>query len=278
MNNRLFLSLTTWPFVLSLVVLLLNDWWFKSAYPNIVTGKLSDFSGIAIVALLSLSIWPKRTRTVYLGISAFFLWWKSPLSNSAIEFFNLLAPFAIGRTVDYTDLLALIVLPICGHIAVHTTAFAISGPTLRRMLLAPIAATTIFAIMGTSALPVRQDYVVRRTESADALRRDAISEIIGQVAEQHGLKKNCALCAVHSDGAEYGESGLKMTYKFLNSDAVSFNIEEGSVCFFFCKTAQEKIDALTSALKLRLKDRFKGLEYVEPLKNVEWPRIDKNRP
>jgi hypothetical protein len=47
--------LTTWPFVLALTTLIANDAWLKSAWPGLITGKLSDVAGIAVVALLALS-------------------------------------------------------------------------------------------------------------------------------------------------------------------------------------------------------------------------------
>ncbi|MCY7387503.1 MAG: hypothetical protein LH481_05460 [Burkholderiales bacterium] len=58
MRKRIASVLTTWPFVISLAVLILNDWWLKSAFPGTLTGKLSDFAGIAVVALLLLAAWP----------------------------------------------------------------------------------------------------------------------------------------------------------------------------------------------------------------------------
>ncbi|HEU4589588.1 MAG TPA: hypothetical protein VFS13_01665 [Steroidobacteraceae bacterium] len=39
--------LTTWPFVLALATLIVNDAWLKPNYPGLVTGKLSDFAGIS---------------------------------------------------------------------------------------------------------------------------------------------------------------------------------------------------------------------------------------
>ena len=69
MNARTRLAgvITTWPFVLSLVALLLNDFWLKRAAPGVVTGKLSDFAGLAIVTLLLLALWQQRRRVVYLA-------------------------------------------------------------------------------------------------------------------------------------------------------------------------------------------------------------------
>jgi hypothetical protein len=47
--------LTTWPLLLALATLIVNDAWLKSAYPGLISGKLSDIAGIAVVALLGMS-------------------------------------------------------------------------------------------------------------------------------------------------------------------------------------------------------------------------------
>lgn len=44
-------TVLSWPFLVCLGVLLANDWWLKAAYPNAITGKLSDLSGVAVVGM-----------------------------------------------------------------------------------------------------------------------------------------------------------------------------------------------------------------------------------
>ncbi|MDB5968474.1 MAG: hypothetical protein JWQ90_924 [Hydrocarboniphaga sp.] len=80
MRNRLSNTLTSWPFLACLVCLLLNDWWLKPAVPSVVTGKLSDFAGIAVVGMVLLSISPTRRLVIFLALSLVFLWWKSSAS------------------------------------------------------------------------------------------------------------------------------------------------------------------------------------------------------
>lgn len=46
------------PIVLvSLVVLVLNDHWFKAAAPGLITGKLSDVAGLTVFPVMALAIW-----------------------------------------------------------------------------------------------------------------------------------------------------------------------------------------------------------------------------
>ncbi|MES3024536.1 MAG: hypothetical protein V4857_23455 [Pseudomonadota bacterium] len=263
MRNRLSSIITTWPFLIALSVLLLNDWWLKFAYPGSVTGKLSDVAGIAVVAMLLLAAWPARRRVIYLALSAFFLWWKSPLSAPMIAFVNSVAPLPIGRVVDYTDLLALAILPACRQLVANHAAYAISGPALRRLLLAPIACMTIVAITATSVMRTQQEYVVRRTAAGDALRVEELAEAINSAATGQGLA--CEKRADKLDGLTCRNNNLHMDYIFLDRDAVAFTIQAHPEGLFFGRSGTAQADALRAALKSVLAERFRGLEYVEQL-------------
>src|SRR5690349_2873934 len=97
-RSRLLTLFTTWPFVLALVLLLVNDGLLKQAYPGILTGKLSDFAGLVVVALPLFAAFPRHARAIYLAIGGAFLWWKSPASGAFISYMNETLPMNIGRT------------------------------------------------------------------------------------------------------------------------------------------------------------------------------------
>lgn len=99
-------------FLVGLFLLLLNDFVLKSEFHNFFTGKLSDFAGLFIFPLFFAAFFPKRKLFIYLLTSIFFGFWKSPYSQSLIDFLNSFQFFVIGRTVDYTDLIALFVVPV----------------------------------------------------------------------------------------------------------------------------------------------------------------------
>lgn len=106
--------LLNWPFLVALLVLLLNDHWWKWTFSNGLTGKLSDVAGLVLLPLFLCAIKPSWWRFFLLISALSFCFWKSPYSQSLIDGYNQLAWIPIQRVVDYTDLWALWVLPLVG--------------------------------------------------------------------------------------------------------------------------------------------------------------------
>jgi hypothetical protein len=85
MKNSIY---TTWPLLLSVFLLILNDRVFKYSFPGIVTGKISDFSGIFLIVLVLRDVFPKKVLETSVFVVGLFLYWKSPYSQALIEFIN----------------------------------------------------------------------------------------------------------------------------------------------------------------------------------------------
>lgn len=99
-------------FLTALVVLICNDQIWKYTYANALTGKLSDIAGLILLPPALAFLFP-RLQGRAIGWSAlFFILWKTPWASPLIEWYNTLAPMPISRVVDYTDYLALLVLPL----------------------------------------------------------------------------------------------------------------------------------------------------------------------
>lgn len=141
MRQRLY-PLTNLYFVSLLVILLANDFYFKYEYHNWITGKLSDFAGIFVFVYFWTTLFPRQKNVVCILTGFLFILWKSPYSQPFINFFNENF-YSIDRTVDMSDLLALLVLPIsCSD----------SEAKYRKpdVLPIPIAVLTIFSFCATS--------------------------------------------------------------------------------------------------------------------------------
>ena len=260
-RSRILVIFTTWPFLLALALLLVNDALLKQAYPGFITGKLSDFAGLAVIALPLLAAFPRRSRAIYLALAAAFLWWKSPASGAFISCMNDVLPMNIGRTVDFGDLIALAVLPVCARYVASEPRSFLKRESLHRWLLPPVVMVTLFGVMATSKAPaVRHDFEVRALESSAPFPRDGIVDAIGEVARSRGLKPAEAN-PPHWEGAFEGR-GVLLTYTFKGPTGIAVGIQPNSGAFG--NGEERKAVKLRDEIKKTLSLRFKGLEFVDP--------------
>lgn len=249
--------LVTWPFVVSLAALIVNDACLKAAFPGVITGKLSDIAGISVVALLLLARFPQRRGAVYAGIAVAFAWWKSPLSQPLIDALGL------ARTVDFTDLVALCVMPACARVALRVEDFKLPGEGLRRLVRLPLMVCTVLALMATSLPPpYQQGYRIRAVKSDEPLKRADIARVLQQEAEAFGMK--CLECGKPQDHGLFG--GNKMTLEYRFEDWFVLEVEtsarqDGA----FTPSREKKLWELNQNIKSRLARLQPGLEYAETL-------------
>ncbi|WP_196894658.1 hypothetical protein [Aureivirga marina] len=132
-------------FLLALILLLLNDFVLKGFYNNWLTGKLSDFAGLFIFPLFWTAFFSKHKRILFWLTGLFFIFWKSPFSQIIIDTWNNFGIFSISRVVDYSDLIALLVLPLSFY-------FESKKEKITTIRLSPIIPLTfaIFAFVATS--------------------------------------------------------------------------------------------------------------------------------
>lgn len=106
------LSLFTRPlFLLGLILLLTNDFYLKSAFPSMLTGKLSDFAGLFIFPYFFSVFFKDQAKYIYLITGIFFFYWKLEIAQPFITFIASITHLPLYRTVDVTDWIALLILP-----------------------------------------------------------------------------------------------------------------------------------------------------------------------
>ena len=171
--------LCTPAFLLALALLLLNDFWWKSAYGNFLTGKLSDFAGLFAFGLFWMALFPQHKKTAGLMAGLWFVFWKSPYSQPLIDHWNAITGLEYARVVDYGDLWALLMLPLAYFFA--------QRPKVQQPLrLSPVLplGIAIFAFFATSKdretpadfpvdaefeLPLSRDTIAQRLDRADSI-------------------------------------------------------------------------------------------------------------
>ncbi|MFC0513206.1 hypothetical protein ACFFGT_03305 [Mucilaginibacter angelicae] len=114
--NRNHYLIFNWIFIAGLLLLALNDHYFKQHYTSWLTGKLSDFAGLLIFPMFLLFLFPKLSKWSVIVTGLFFIFWKTPFSTGFIEAYNKISFIPITRTVDYSDYIALSVLPLSWYL------------------------------------------------------------------------------------------------------------------------------------------------------------------
>ena len=98
-------------FLASIFLLLINDFYLKYEYHNYLTGKLSDFAGLFAFPYFFSCFFPKKIKPIYILSGLLFVIWKSDYSQPIFDFAHSYG-IGIDRTVDYSDLISLLILPI----------------------------------------------------------------------------------------------------------------------------------------------------------------------
>lgn len=146
--------LTSPGFVISLSLLLINDFYLKSALNIPFTGKLSDFAGLFAFTLFWIALFPRFRRAICLGIALSFIFWKSIYSQPFIDLWNGLGIVRFSREVDLTDLVALSVLPL----AYSYASRRMPGRVVPNWVPTSLALIAVFAFTATSYRTKYEDY------------------------------------------------------------------------------------------------------------------------
>lgn len=151
-------------FIISVVLLLVNDHYLKPACPGFVTGKLSDVAGLFAFATFLSALFERRRLAVHIITAIGFILWKLPAADLLIDAANTLLPFTIGRSVDYGDLWALLVLPAsyayASHILAKEVRFEESRMRFIRHAMALVAGIAFCASVTVPIPTIKQYYYI----------------------------------------------------------------------------------------------------------------------
>lgn len=135
-------------FIFSILLLALNDHFFKFQFGNWFTGKFSDILGIITLPLLLNFMFPKLKLKALVITVLFFTFWKSPYSEFLIHFYNSISPISITRVPDYSDLWAFLFLPIPYFLI--TRRELLHQIRLKKISVFPVLVVSVFVLMSTS--------------------------------------------------------------------------------------------------------------------------------
>jgi hypothetical protein len=134
-------------FLVSLFVLIFNDFYLKETYHNWATGKLSDIAGVIVFAFFLTAFRSDLKKHLFIITAFLFAFWKSEASQILIDSWNAMSLVTIQRTVDYTDIFCLLIfIPLYGY----RPRPIIPKINTKKLIIYPTVAATLFAIVATS--------------------------------------------------------------------------------------------------------------------------------
>lgn len=151
-------------FLAALALLILNDSYLKFAFGGMVTGKLSDFAGLFAFPFLWSVIFFDHRRLVHALTLFIFIFWKLPISTPAIGWINAILGTTMARVVDYTDLVALISVPV-SFWYINRRFKQLSGSSTNYAVAVAICVISLVAFVATSFLQFSGKLNVRVGES-----------------------------------------------------------------------------------------------------------------
>ena len=173
-------------FLTALSLLILNDWYLKPVFHNQVTGKLSDFAGLLAFPFFLSIVFPSGKKVIHVVTAILFITWKSELVQPFIDLVNHLG-IPIERTLDYSDLWALVCVPISYLIVYGKECYKLKPITNKLTLV-----VSLMAFVATTLPPSSyKTYAdINKIYSFKFSKRELISRLnMVQLAEVRSINK-----------------------------------------------------------------------------------------
>jgi hypothetical protein len=160
-------------FIICVLTLILNDWYFKTTFHNALTGKLSDIAGLFAFPYLLSALFPSKTLKIHIWTGLLFTSWKSEFSQPIIDIINGIG-IPVNRTIDFTDNFALFSIFI-SYISLKSDFSLTIKPLLQKTLIV----VSSLSFMATSvAPPTKKKFVSINKEYEFAFsKRELISRL-----------------------------------------------------------------------------------------------------
>ncbi len=259
-------------FILSLGLLLLNDFYLKYEFSNFLTGKLSDVAGLFLFPYFLSSLRIRWTKTIYIGTGILFLFWKSPLSQEVI---NLSQTIGIGfnRVIDYTDLFALLILPFSFRYFQQKLS---TEQKIGKCLTIPLGVISLFAIWATT-LP-REKVELNLNVNEEYELEMSKSELFNSMQPGHGysdtLEKNLrdSLFYLHFDILDESRADVTALSTIISIDSNRTELRLEKILYgyitggLFSGVDKDDIEHFKSISAEEFKTHFTTY-FIEPIQN-----------
>lgn len=247
-------------FILSVLLLLLNDFYLKAEYHNFLTGKLSDFSGLFAFPFFFSCLFPQKKKFIHIATAILFVFWKSVYCQVFIDGINGFG-IPVTRVVDFTDNIALISI-IASYLVMKSD---LNYKSIKPALLYSIMFISLFSFTATSMMHrgmkyANQLYEIDEVYSFDFSREELISKInclqkeyIDSLIVEYNNKKEDKRAHIFLDS-------IKNVYRTKYTDTICYFIDYEKI------KQQDTIDVRYNDAYFQVygNDRISYLRLIEP--------------
>lgn len=149
----------------------------KYEYHNFLTGKLSDFAGLFAFPFFFACFFPRRIKLIYWATAILFVIWNSSAIQPLLDAANALG-IPITRTVDFTDNIALSILPISYN---YWNSLEVKKLRSFRLRKSVVVGLSLFAFIATSMPRYSEEY------NYDSDYEITVKERVSEVKEKLNL-------------------------------------------------------------------------------------------
>jgi hypothetical protein len=278
MKAKINLSLFTANyFILSLFLLLLNDFYLKYEFHNFITGKLSDFACLFIFPYFISVFFSNRTKEIYIFTVVFFIFWKLEISEQFIKYISHITDFAFHRTVDLTDLIALSILPISYHYFHKKNEEQKENKNNNFALNSLIGVITIYSFLADSN-PRQEAKVKIKSEKEFTIQISKKQILNNLITSETNILETDSLFTIAFDVPEYrAEATAKVRIIKADEKNTIFKIDSISEVLvtgrLFFGISQSNIDSCEKMNASEYEENFKTncIDIITNVRKTEYP-------
>jgi hypothetical protein len=265
-------------FILSLVILLLNDFYLKYEFSNFLTGKLSDFACLFIFPYFISVFFSNKTKEIYIFTFVFFIFWKLEISEQFIKFISKITNFAFYRTVDLTDLIALSILPISYHYFHRKNKEQNKNSTNNFALNSLIGIITMYSFLADSN--PRQEVKVKIKSNKEFKLKISKEQVLKRLTTNYetDILETDSILNINFDVPEYrAEATAKIRIIKIDKENTVFKIDSITEVLvtghLFFGISQSNIDACEKMNANEYEENFKAnfIDILTNARKTEYP-------
>lgn len=255
-------------FIFFLTLLIVNDFYLKNYFHNYLTGKISDFAGLFIFPMFFCTFF-ERKKGIYLICGITFIIWKLPISDNIIELWNSTMPYQVNRVIDYSDLLALTMLPLSYF---YQKTLKVQNPMRAKAVYYAAFLISCFSFIATAGTSGNI-----KTYQFNYSKNKVQKAVIDFMDKNPGYKVPDSLVKYASKYGHNANPVIENKFKHLNNDSANFHLylSRDTILWYKLSGGTDDWDKVGCQLMLIGIIDYKGIKkYAKDLQDTEIKNLD----